>query len=104
MADSVSLVKQFVRNAPAIADSLVRYEFLKTRSTQLRADVQHCQAEKLSLRLDRIHLRNRLDSTAQASRTQAIQHNTRNQRLARANLERWGWRGLALLSLYLLVR
>lgn len=104
VADSVSLVNQFVRNAPAIADSLVRYEFLKTRSTQLRADVQHCQAEKLSLRLDLVHLRSRLDSTNRINRTQAIQNNTRKERLARANLERWGWRGLALLGLYLLVR
>ncbi len=100
----MSLVKALVRNAPAIADSLVRYEFLKSRTAQIRADVQHCQAEKLSLRLDAVKLRMELDSANQIARRSAFQNTQFRHRLARANLERWGWRGLAILTIYLSLR
>ncbi|WP_421830220.1 hypothetical protein [Larkinella sp.] len=99
-ADSVSLIREAIRKAPAVLDSLVRYEFLKQRTGYLRADVQHCQAERLSLTLSMIKLRAERDSLKQV----IIRKDPLRPRLQRARLENWGWRGLATLGIYLQLR
>jgi hypothetical protein len=90
--DSSRVVNTYRRNANAVLDSLIRYEFLKLRSVDIRSNLENCEKKYAGQSVELLKSR-------QSESSARIGLETERTRRYRAGLENWVWRGLALLSL-----
>ena len=85
------MVNAYRRNAHAVLDSLIRYEFLKVRSVDIRSNLENCEKKYAGQSVELLKSR-------QTESRARLGMETEQTRRHRAMLENWVWRGLALLS------
>lgn len=98
--DSISQVRRFVRNAHAIEDSLLKFEFLKIKAALTLNQLKACEVSRTGISADLLSCRSDLNTIAgkyaRSDQRSAEYLKQRN----RYRLENWGWRGLALFVIY----
>ena len=103
-SDSTAAVAQFRKNANAILDSLVRYEFLKQRAFVLNGRVEELSHAQKATTLEMFR-KNQAVLKAQSEAAAAQQKALANgKKYKKANGERWIWRALAVAGLWLLAK
>lgn len=102
--DSASLVGQYKKNANAVLDSLVRYEYLKARTSILKTQIDELRNSQKAGVVEMWRKNQSIVKCNEALDAQKLL-NVRLQRSYKAaNKERWIWRGLAAVGAYFLVR